>query len=305
MSHEALFEPIQIGDVELKNRIAMAPMNMTYSAPDGYISDQSLAWYAARARGGFGLIITECMVTNPHRWRGCDSLNPALITDQRYYRHLNRLVEFIHTYDKTKIFIQISPGWGRQGHPAPETPDVPSAAPSCIPMRIDARNLNKGWERQMKRVSPQVLDLVGGSLDVVREMDDEEYAELEKGLAEALQQEAPELLHVMFGDMPREITVDEIQDLENRMALQAEASLLLGFDGVEIHSPHGYLIHQFLSPRSNRRSDEYGGNLKNRARFLVNIIKKIRARIGPDRVLASIPMRGNRANVEPLKEGQW
>jgi len=223
MTYDVLFQPLQIGDVELKNRLAMAPMNMTYCAPNGYISDQSIAWYATRARGGFGLIITECMVMNPHRWRGCDSLNPALITDQRYYRQLNKLVEYIHTYDKTKIFIQMSPGWGRQGHPAHETPDVPSAAPSCIPMQVDIRTLNKGWERQIKRVAPQILDLVGGDMDTLRNMNDEEYANLENVLSEALEKDAPELLHVVYGDMPREITVDEIMDLENRMVLQAEA----------------------------------------------------------------------------------
>ena len=287
MTYDVLFQPLQIGDVELKNRLAMAPMNMTYCAPNGYISDQSIAWYATRARGGFGLIITECMVMNPHRWRGCDSLNPALITDQRYYRQLNKLVEYIHTYDKTKIFIQMSPGWGRQGHPAHETPDVPSAAPSCIPMQVDIRTLNKGWERQIKRVAPQILDLVGGDMDTLRNMNDEEYANLENVLSEALEKDAPELLHVVYGDMPREITVDEIMDLENRMVLQAEAAFMLGFDGIELHSPHGYLIHQFLSPRSNRRTDLYGGSLENRARFLVNIIKNIRAKIGPDKVLGA------------------
>ena len=57
-----LFEPIQIGNVELKNRIAMSPMNMGYTGPMGFASEQTNAWYATRARGGFGLIITECNV---------------------------------------------------------------------------------------------------------------------------------------------------------------------------------------------------------------------------------------------------
>lgn len=287
MSYDKLFEPIQIGDCEIKNRIAMAPMNMTYSGANGYLSDQSLAWYATRAQGGFGLIITECVVVNPHRWRGCDGLNPALFTDVRYARHLSELVNLIHTYDRTKIFIQLSPGWGRQGHPNLDQPDVPSAAPSPIPMRTDIRNLNKGWERQVKRVAPEVVALIGGNFDKIRAMSDEEYAGLEQIIIDALTEKSPELLHVVVGETPRELTKDEIVDLEDRMAAQTEAAFKIGFDGVELHSPHGYLIHQFLSPRTNLRHDEYGGSIENRGRFLVNIIKKIRAKVGPDKPLGA------------------
>ena len=105
MSLEKLFEPITIGNCTLKNRIAMAPMNMGYTGPEGYVSDHTLAWFATRARGGFGLIITECFVVNPHRWRGSDSLNPALFSDRRYFRFVSELVELVHSYDGCKIFI--------------------------------------------------------------------------------------------------------------------------------------------------------------------------------------------------------
>jgi len=64
----------------------MAPMNMVYSDPDGYNSEQWLAWYAARAKGGFGLIITNCVVVNPFTWRASDHLNPHLFLDERYGR---------------------------------------------------------------------------------------------------------------------------------------------------------------------------------------------------------------------------
>ncbi len=285
MDYDALFEPLRIGDAEIKNRIAMSPMNMTYTGPNGYLSDQSLAWYAARARGGFGLIITECMVVNPHRWRGCDALNPALFTDQRYYRLLSELAKLVHSYN-AKVFVQLSPGWGRQGHPAHDTPDVPSAAPSPVPMHVDIRHMNKGWEQQIRRVSPQLFSAVK-DLETVKKLSNAEYEALENELLGMLQREAPELIHVVFGDMPRELKVEEIVDLEDRMALQAEAAYRLGFDGVELHSPHGYLIHQFLSQRSNRRIDEYGGSLENRARFLLNIVRKIKTRVGPEAALGA------------------
>ena len=283
MSYDVLFEPIEIGDIEIKNRIAMAPMNMVYSDPDGYNSEQWLAWYAARAKGGFGLIITDCVVVNPYYWRGSDHVNPHLFTDERYGRGLGVLADHIHAFG-AKVFIQLSPGFGRQGHASSASPHEAPAAPSAIPIHIDMRNLNKGWEKQMKRLSPQLAE-VTGALDALRAMSDEQYAQLEEALTEVVSRTDPQLLKVVFGEVPRELTVAEIVFLEEKMAEMSFEALRYGFDGVEIHSPHGYLIHQFLSKRSNKRTDEYGGPLENRARFLLNIIRKIRERIGPGRVL--------------------
>lgn len=291
MSYKNLFEPIVIGDCEIKNRIAMSPMNMGYTGPMGYPSEQSIAWYATRARGGFGLLITECVVMNPHRWRGCDSLNPLLLTDQRFMRFHSEIVEYVHNYNKCKIFIQLSPGWGRQGHPGHETLDVPSGGPSPVPMRMDARNFNKGWEKQIARVAKQggvdiyetMKSLGVNDFDAIRNMNDEEYNEFHKLLTMLINQIMPSMSHVINGDTPRELAVREIVDLEDRMAEQAFAAFSIEYDGVEIHSPHGYLIHQFLSSRSNKRIDMYGGSLENRARFLTNIIRKIRVKVGPDK----------------------
>jgi 2,4-dienoyl-CoA reductase-like NADH-dependent reductase (Old Yellow Enzyme family) len=283
--YDELFEPITIGDVEIANRIAMAPMNMVYSDPDGYNSEQWLAWYAARAKGGFGLIITDCVVVNPFQWRGSDHVNPHLFTDERYGRGLGVLADHIHAFG-AKAFVQLSPGFGRQGHASHTAPHEPPAAPSAIPIKIDIRNFNKGWERQMKRLTPEIVETVG-ALEALRALTDEQYAEVETALIEYVSKTDPEMLKVVFGEMPRELAVDEIVFLEEKMAEMSFEALRYGFDGVEIHSPHGYLIHQFLSRRSNKRTDEYGGSMENRARFLLNIIRKTRERIGPDRVLGA------------------
>jgi len=284
MSFEKLFEPIQIGDVEIKNRIAMAPMNMVYADPEGYVSEQNLAWYAARAKGGFGLIIIECTVVNPQTWRGSDHLNALRFTDMNYGRKLGELADNIHAFG-AKVFLQLSPGFGRQGHGDHET-HAPSAAPSAVPYKIDLRKLNKGWERQVKRLAPKIIEMLGG-FDTIRNMDDEQYAGFEENLEGILKKEAPPLVEVWKGQVPRELTRDEIVMMEDKMAEMTEAALFYGFDGVEIHSPHGYLIHQFMSPRSNKRTDEYGGDLENRGRFLRNIITKTRERIGPDKPLCA------------------
>ncbi|MCI9175696.1 MAG: hypothetical protein HFH49_12280 [Lachnospiraceae bacterium] len=155
MDTNILFEPIQIGNVELKNRIAMSPMNMGYTGPLGYAGEQTNAWYAARARGGFGLIITECMVANPFPWRGSESLNPLLCDAQDKYRHLSQLAEVVHSYRGAKIFAQVSPGWGRQGHPMPGHEAIAAGAPSAVAMEMDMRHLTRGWALQFKRVSKE------------------------------------------------------------------------------------------------------------------------------------------------------
>jgi len=73
----------------------------------------------------------------------------------------------------------------------------------------------------------------------------------------------------------------EIDALMTRFADTAEAAQSLGFDGVQVHAAHGYLVSQFLSPLTNLRRDEWGGSLENRARFLLGIIDAVRARVGP------------------------
>jgi 2,4-dienoyl-CoA reductase-like NADH-dependent reductase (Old Yellow Enzyme family) len=85
----------------------------------------------------------------------------------------------------------------------------------------------------------------------------------------------------MFTDA-RALTEDEIRGLIRRFAETALAAQGAGFDGVQVHSAHGYLAAQFLSPLTNQREDEWGGPLENRARFLLEIIRAIRARVNSD-----------------------
>lgn len=299
MAYESLFEPIKIGDVEIKNRIAMAPMNMVYCEPDGYNSEQWLAWYAARAKGGFGLLITDCVVVNPKTWRASDHLNPHLLTDERYGRGLGLLADNVHAFG-AKVFLQISPGFGRQGHASALTPHEPPAAPSSVPIKIDFRNMNKGWLSQVRKTRPElggILDELGG-LEGLQKITDEEYERLESAIIPLMRVKDPGMVKVIYGEVPRELDIAEIVFMEEKMAQAAFDAFHYGFDGVEIHSPHGYLIHQFLSSRSNKRTDEYGGPLENRTRFLVNIIRKIRGRVGPD-----VPVGARFSGDELMPEG--
>ncbi len=81
---------------------------------------------------------------------------------------------------------------------------------------------------------------------------------------------------------PTPLTKDEISDLVDRWAIASKACQDAGFTGVQVHGAHGYLISQFLSPRVNLRTDEYGGSLENRARILLEVIAAIRAKVGPN-----------------------
>lgn len=81
--------------------------------------------------------------------------------------------------------------------------------------------------------------------------------------------------------VPRALNVAEIAELVGDFAASAKLAVAAGFDFVELHAAHGYLIHEFLSPLSNLRSDGYGGSLRNRCRFLLEIVKACREHLPP------------------------
>ncbi|WP_321323263.1 NADH:flavin oxidoreductase/NADH oxidase family protein [uncultured Parasphingorhabdus sp.] len=84
-----------------------------------------------------------------------------------------------------------------------------------------------------------------------------------------------------FGE-PVALTIEEIEDLVARFAQAAKTCQTAGFTGAQIHAAHGYLLSSFLSPRSNQRTDDYGGSLENRARFLLAVVARTRAAVGPE-----------------------
>ena len=85
---------------------------------------------------------------------------------------------------------------------------------------------------------------------------------------------------------PRALTVDEIRQIIERFATAAGELCAAGFDGVQVHSAHGYLLSEFLNPLANRRDDDFGGSLDNRARLLIEIVKAVRGAIGADKALS-------------------
>lgn len=94
---------------------------------------------------------------------------------------------------------------------------------------------------------------------------------------------APSAVQVdQFPEMPAELTKDEIRNIVRAFADGARRAKDWGIDAVQLHGAHGYLINQFLSPLTNRRTDEYGGSIENRSRFLIDIYREVRRAVGGD-----------------------
>jgi len=92
---------------------------------------------------------------------------------------------------------------------------------------------------------------------------------------------SPIALNLPGAATPRALTPDEIEDIIERFATAAAVCETAGFDGVQVHGAHGYLVAQFLSPLSNRRDDDWGGDPERRMRFALEVVRRIRARVSP------------------------
>ncbi|XP_020869689.1 putative 12-oxophytodienoate reductase-like protein 1 [Arabidopsis lyrata subsp. lyrata] len=114
-----------------------------------------------------------------------------------------------------------------------------------------------------------------------------ERHKIKKGeIEDAASEGVPELSQEYGGQFkpPRRLRTDEIPAIINDFRIVARNAIEAGFDGVEVHGAHGYLIDQFLKDKVNDRSDEYGGSLENRCRFALEVIEAVVNEIGPDRV---------------------
>lgn len=281
MNYAKLFEPVKIGNLELKNRLAMSPMNLIISDPEGFLEEQTLAWYAARAKGGVGLIITEATIVHNEKHCGTTLTVNARMSDLRYGRLFNELVRLIHDYD-CKVICQLLTGFGYQGKHHVVTEDL-SGAPSAIPHKMDLRYVLPSFYKAFKKRMPDVAEKI--DLDRFTEMSDEQYAEFEKRAYADMGKLNKRMDSLFVGERPRELSREEIVHLEDKFAEAAMRVKAMEGDGVEVHSAHGYLTASFLSPRSNQRTDEYGGSLENRARFTVNQCRKAREACGEDFVI--------------------
>ena len=213
MALDILFQPIQIGTLELPNRVLMTTIKLGYGTPQGDVTDRHIAFYVRRAEGGVGLITTEPMYIHPN---GRELPTQLGIHEDRLVEGLRRLVDAVHGAGG-RIMAHINHA-GR------------AANPKLVP--------------EGERVS------------------------------------ASDVFCPANGVMPRPLSLAEIPDYIGYFAEAARRVREAGFDAIEIPFSHGYLIHQFLSPHTNRRDDEYGGPLENRLRFGREVIAAVREEVG-------------------------
>lgn len=201
-----LFSSFKIKDMDLKNRIVMAPMCMdSCNTEDGLANNWHFIHYSTRAIGGVGLIMVESTGIEPG---GRITDNDLGIWSDEHIRNLSNVVNECHKYG-SKIGIQINHA-GRKS----ETLSYPIIAPSPIAFN-------------------------------------EKYR------------------------VPNEMTKKDITNTINLFKTASQNALTAGFDLLELHGAHGYLIGQFLSPLTNKRIDEYGGAVENRVRFLKEVIMAV------------------------------
>ena len=231
-----LFSPLKIGNLELRNRIAMSPMGVAI-IDDGRMSETAIRYYEERARGGVGLIITEpCAVAYP---RGAQSARQPGVSDDRFVSGLRELTDRVHRHGAA-IAIQL----------------VHHGKVS----RLDTR---EGRELLMPSIPS-----VHGAMDLANDLTDEE-----RRLLIAASRGKPKV---------RPATRADIEWVVGVFADAVERALDAGFDAVELHAAHGYLISEFLSPAWNHRDDEYGGSIENRARLLCEVIAAAKRRAGAE-----------------------
>ncbi|KAJ4323042.1 NADH-dependent flavin oxidoreductase [Neodidymelliopsis sp. IMI 364377] len=240
-----LFQPLTIRGTTLRNRIMVAPMcqysTAAHGPATGALTDYHIATLGHYALKGAGLVMVEATGV---QFNGRISPNCPGIWSDAQIPALRRVSDFIKSQGALSA-IQLAHA-GRK-------------ASTCAPWIAGAQRTNGG----KRKVSVRASEAAGGwPENVVGPMGGEEWTWDELKLDDE------------SGGYwaPRALSESEIGELVQDWAKAAERSVKAGVDVIEIHGAHGYLIHQFLSPITNQRTDKYGGSFENRTRLLVEII---------------------------------
>lgn len=212
MSFTKLLSPIKIGAIELKNRFIVPAMGAHLGEENGQVSQRTIDYYSARAKGGFGLIITEFTCIDPG---GLGMPGQLGIWDDSFIAGHKKLTDEVHK-NGGLIFCQLH----------------------------HAGRLSYSMVTGKQPVAPSPIASPSNK------------------------------------EIPRELKTEEVYELIDKFVDGAVRAKSAGYDGVELHGAHQYMIAQFMSPYSNKRLDEFGGHFQNRMRFPVEIIKKIKQKCG-------------------------
>jgi 2,4-dienoyl-CoA reductase-like NADH-dependent reductase (Old Yellow Enzyme family) len=224
----ALFTPFRVGNLQLENRIVIAPM-CEYSAVDGCMTAWHLIHLGHLALSGAALLTIEATAVSPE---GRITYADVGLWDDATEAAIARTLEAVRRWSDMPIAIQLSHAgrkastevpWKTSAHFPPDHPNGwQTAAPSALPFREGEH-------------PPLALDR------------------------------------------------DGLARVRNAFAKAAQRAARLNIEAVQVHCAHGYLLHQFLSPLSNRRTDTYGGSLENRMRFPLEVFDAVRAAFPPER----------------------
>lgn len=253
MSYDMLFSPMKIGNVEIKNRIIMAPMCMGFGQYNGCATETMMDYYEERAKGGVGLIFTE--ITRINDITGASSFGQLGMSHDYQIPALREMADRIHKHN-CKIMVELHhPGRQNLGLMIGTVPicNIGSKLMGNLYTKILTQAvIPQGKKLQDKHIVPRTV--------------------------------APSKCErsKMSDSVNRELSVNEIKRIICQFIEGAVRVKKAGCDGVELHAAHGYLIQQFLSPNTNKRTDKYGGSLENRMRFLLEIIDGIRSNCGKD-----------------------
>jgi 2,4-dienoyl-CoA reductase-like NADH-dependent reductase (Old Yellow Enzyme family) len=234
-----LFSPLTLGELELPNRLVMAPLTRLRTGQEGVPGPLVVEHY--RQRASLGLIVSEGIYPAPagRSYPG----QPGIVTAEQI-AGWKKVTDAVHA-EGGRIFAQIMHG-GRVSHE-----DINGGhqvvAPSAIAVEAETRTY-KG-----KQAHP----------------------------------------------VPHELTTDEVAVVIQEIVTASRNAIEAGFDGVELHSANGYLLHEFLAPSTNVRTDSYGGSPENRARFVIETVNAVVEALGGNRVGIRIsPEHGVQGVVE-------
>lgn len=253
MNYDMLFSPMKIGNVEIKNRIVMAPMCMGFGQYNGCATETMMNYYEERAKGGVGLIFTE--ITRINDITGASSFGQLGMSHDYQIPALKEMADRIHKHN-CKVMVELH-------HPGRQNLGLMiGTVPIC---NIGSKLLGNMYTKI----------LTGAVIPPGKVLQDKDIVPRTVAPSKCEKSKMSESVN-------RELSKKEIKKLICQFVEGAVRVQKAGCDGVELHASHGYLIQQFLSPNTNKRTDEYGGSLKNRMRFLLEIIDGIRKNCGKD-----------------------
>jgi 2,4-dienoyl-CoA reductase-like NADH-dependent reductase (Old Yellow Enzyme family) len=240
----ALFSPLTLRSLTLRNRVGVSPM-CQYSSDNGFASDWHFVHLGAFATGGAGLVITEAAAVTPE---GRISPQDLGIWDDAHIPMLRRINDFCRAQGAV-MAIQLAHAGRKASTRRPW--EQPSGA---VPLA------EGGWDNVM---APSAVAF------------------------------APNY------PSPHALSLDGIAHVIASFGAAAQRALHAGFQVVELHAAHGYLLHEFLSPIANERTDHYGGSFENRTRLLLEVTDAVRA-VWPDELPVIV-----RISATDWAEGGW